>query len=265
MGEVTCMTGLQDTWEIRNYNQKNAVCELAFPIIWWFMAAAHRNLYFNSLDDALEELASLERFRAVDTTGIWSYYQVLTHLADYLESSMNNFSWMQPLSMRRTIGRANFHKLKQAGKMDPGLANPSTPKVREEGDEKAALQRLRRMIEEYRKFTGEHPEHPFYGLLTREDWDFLHRIHMAHHLGFAREAKPKPALKAVKANPAAKAVKKATAKGTPRPKQAKPAAKKTGKKSAKKAAKKPSLRKPPKKSAKKPGKKPAAKSLKKKR
>jgi hypothetical protein len=248
------MPGLQDTWEIRNYNQKNAVCESAFPIIWCFMAAAHRNLYFNSLDDALEELVSLERLRAVETTGVWSYYQILTHLADYLESSMNNFSWMQPLSMRRTIGRANFHKLKQAGKMDPGLANPSTPKVREEGDEKAALQRLRRMIEEYRKFTGEHPEHPFYGLLTREDWDFLHRIHMAHHLGFAREAKPKPQAKAVKARPMARVKKpaaKKTAKSKAKPKQAKKAPKGAARKAVKKTAgKKPSRGKPAKKPAK---------------
>jgi hypothetical protein len=74
---------------------------------------AQRSLFFNSLDDALEELSTIERFKAVDTTGLWSYYQILTHLADYLESSMNNFSWMQPLSMRRTIGKANFFKLKQ--------------------------------------------------------------------------------------------------------------------------------------------------------
>ena len=211
---------------------------------------AQRSLFFNSLDDALEELSTIERFKAVDTTGLWSYYQILTHLADYLESSMNNFSWMQPLSMRRTIGKANFFKLKQAGKMDPGLANPSTPKVREEGDEKAALQRLRRMIEEYKKFVGEHPEHPFYGLLTREDWDFLHRIHMAHHLGFVREAKPKPQAKAKPApksagkKPAASVKKSSIGKAK---KSAKPA-----KKSAKKTAKKPAAKsKPAKKAAKK--------------
>jgi hypothetical protein len=211
---------------------------------------AQRSLFFNSLDDALEELSTIERFKAVDTTGLWSYYQILTHLADYLESSMNNFSWMQPLSMRRTIGKANFFKLKQAGKMDPGLANPSTPKVREEGDEKAALQRLRRMIEEYKKFVKKHPEHPFYGLLTREDWDFLHRIHMAHHLGFVREAKPKPQAKAKPApksagkKPAASVKKSSTGKAK---KSAKPA-----KKSAKKTAKKPAAKsKPAKKAAKK--------------
>ncbi|MBL8020614.1 MAG: DUF1569 domain-containing protein [Leptospirales bacterium] len=220
---------------------------------------AQRILNFNSLDDALEELSSIERFRNVETTGLWSYYQILMHLADYLESSMNNFNWMQPLSMRRTIGKANFFKLKQADKMEPGLANPSTPKVREEGDEKAALQRLRRMIEEYKKFTGEHPEHPFYGLLTREDWDFLHRIHMAHHLGFAREARKvavKPAKKTAKpakklaksgSGKAKKAVKKA-----PRAKSAKKPAAKSGKKKsgAKKAVKKQKARSP-KKSAKK--------------
>lgn len=239
--------------------------------MWWFMAVAHRNLYFNSLDDALEELASLERFRAVETTGIWSYYQILTHLADYLESSMNNFSWMQPLSMRRTIGRANFHKLKQAGKMDSGLANPSTPKVREEGDEKAALQRLRRMIEEYRKFIGEHPEHPFYGLLTREDWDFLHRIHMAHHLGFAREAKPKPQAKAAKKAALKPAKKKAVSKAKPASKSARKtskAAKPAKKTAAKKTAVKKSGAKKTAKKAKpasKPAGKPAKKSGKKKK
>jgi len=204
---------------------------------------AQRTLTFNSLDDALEELSTIERYKDIETTGIWSYYQVLTHLADYLESSMNNFSWMQPLSMRRTIGKANFHKLKQAGKMESGLANPSTPKVREEGDEKAALQRLRRMIEEYKKFIGEHPEHPFYGLLTREDWDFLHRIHMAHHLGFVREAKRQP-IRSVKKSVSKKKVKPVTAKkkSATRPKKAprtKPVKKApAAKKSAKKAKKK---------------------------
>ncbi|MCE9600166.1 MAG: DUF1569 domain-containing protein [Spirochaetia bacterium] len=218
---------------------------------------AQRILNFNSLDDALEELSSIERFRNVETTGLWSYYQILMHLADYLESSMNNFNWMQPLSMRRTIGKANFFKLRQADKMEPGLANPSTPKVREEGDEKAALQRLRRMIEEYKKFTGEHPEHPFYGLLTREDWDFLHRIHMAHHLGFAREAR-KVVAKAVKkaAKPARKAVKPAGKKSARKPAKAK--AKTAKPKSAKKSS-------PAKKSKPASKSKPAKKSAKKKR
>lgn len=214
---------------------------------------AQRILNFNSLDDALEELSSIERFRNVETTGLWSYYQILMHLADYLESSMNNFNWMQPLSMRRTIGKANFFKLRQADKMEPGLANPSTPKVREEGDEKAALQRLRRMIEEYKKFTGEHPEHPFYGLLTREDWDFLHRIHMAHHLGFAREAR-KVVAKAVKkpAKPAKKPAKVAKKSASKKPAKAKkPAAKSSAKKKSAPAQKPKQKTKPAKKAVKK--------------
>ena len=39
-------------------------------------------------------------------------------------------------------------------------------------------------IHYYQSYADPFPEHPFFGPLSRHDWDRLHRIHCAHHLSF---------------------------------------------------------------------------------
>ena len=47
-----------------------------------------------------------------------------------------------------------------------------------------AVARFRKEAEIYRNWTEPVAPHPFFDRITREQWDRIHLIHMAHHLGF---------------------------------------------------------------------------------
>jgi hypothetical protein len=68
--------------------------------------------------------------------------------------------------------------------MEPGNYNPQTPKNREDGNVKAALQRCKEVIQDFRKFQEELAEHPIFGKLDKETWERFHCIHASLHLSF---------------------------------------------------------------------------------
>jgi hypothetical protein len=145
----------------------------------------NRHLKFNSFEDALVELENLER-GPVETTGLWSFYQILTHCAESLEFCVSRYPGEAPWIIRATIGRLAFKDLMRKGFFRPGTMNPRASKKREEGDEKSAMARLRKAIADFQTYTGPMARHPFYGKIGREDFERLHIFHLAHHLGFAK-------------------------------------------------------------------------------
>lgn len=191
-----------------------------------------RTLQFHSLDDVLVELSALDRAQ-ITTTGKWSFYQILSHLAENIESSISQYPRSMPFVIRRTIGPMALRHLLKTQEMKSGAPNPTAPKQREEGDEKAAMLRLRTAIASFRAYEGPMAEHPFFGPINKEDFEALHAHHAALHLSFAH---PETAQTRPSKERAAPSEKKA-AKKAPE-KTAKKATKKASKKSAKKAAKK---------------------------
>jgi hypothetical protein len=51
-------------------------------------------------------------------------------------------------------------------------------------DESAAVNQLRREISEFRALATTPYPHPFFGPLTKQQWNDLVLIHAAHHLSF---------------------------------------------------------------------------------
>lgn len=196
-----------------------------------------RTLQFHSLDDVLVELSALDRAQ-ITTTGKWSFYQILSHLAENIESSISQYPRSMPFVIRRTIGPMALRHLLKTQEMKSGAPNPTAPKQREEGDEKAAMLRLRTAIASFRAYEGSMAEHPFFGPINKEDFEALHAHHAALHLSFAH---PEVAQKRSPKEPAAPSATKTAKKAAE--KTAKTAAKKSSKKSAKKAAKKSATKK----------------------
>src|SRR5437016_3638653 len=104
-----------------------------------------RELKFNSFEDALTELKDLEK-GPVQTTGLWSFYQTLTHCAESLEFCVSRYPSEAPWIIRATIGRLAFKEFMKMGYFKPGSPYHHAPLQREEGDEKAALARLKKAI-----------------------------------------------------------------------------------------------------------------------
>lgn len=142
-----------------------------------------RDIKFKSLEEAIAEVKRLENLPK-KTTGVWSYYQILDHCAEGIESSMDGYKGSAPWLIRKTIGQMMKHKTFLQGFMDHGGLNPTAPKTREEGDEKKAQERLFNAINRFKNFTGKLQLHPFFDELSREEFEKLHSYHIANHLCF---------------------------------------------------------------------------------
>lgn len=145
--------------------------------------SSRRKLQFHSLDEVLVELSALDG-RPVRTSGRWSFYQILTHLAEALEYSISEYPRAMPFLIRRTIGPMALRHLLKTKEMKAGAPNPNAPRKREEGDEQAAMLRLRTAIASFRAHEGPMAEHPFFGPINKEDYEAVHAHHAALHLSF---------------------------------------------------------------------------------
>ena len=144
-----------------------------------------RELRFKTLDDARQELALLENGEVV-TLGNWSYYQILNHCAGALEGTMKGlkreFSWWK----RYVAGPLAAQKVMAQGFIPAGVQSSSPQTERVEGDEKIALSRLRKAMDDFQKFEGKFSEHPRFGPLNKRQWLHFHAMHLANHLGFVK-------------------------------------------------------------------------------
>jgi hypothetical protein len=51
-------------------------------------------------------------------------------------------------------------------------------------DDRAEAEALRGAVRYYQSYGAALPEHPFFGPMSRLDWDRFHCVHCAHHLSF---------------------------------------------------------------------------------
>lgn len=74
--------------------------------------------------------------------------------------------------------------------MKTGVTTPQNPLPIPEGDEAAAADRLKQLVDRFQSSTGELRPSPFFGALTRQQSNDLHLIHCAHHLSFLLPLRP---------------------------------------------------------------------------
>ncbi len=147
-----------------------------------------RTLTFAAIDDIVRDA---EHLLAVgyEAAGKWDLAQACGHVAEWLRFGMDGFP-TPPLAirpmfwvLRNTIARRELRKMLASGRM------PSGPTVKETipapgGDPAVALAKLRETVERAKAYTGELKPSPFFGVLTRDEWVGLNRVHAAHHLSF---------------------------------------------------------------------------------
>lgn len=148
---------------------------------------ARRALTFASLDEIMPDVERLLAGHV--TSGRWTLAQILYHLATALryaataEADTGEPTREQDVLRRRFFSRASFPdgvELPAVLEPPPGL------------DARAEADSLRAAIALFASRTGPFPTHPRLGPLTGEEWDRFHRMHGAHHLGFAVPAGEAP-------------------------------------------------------------------------
>ncbi len=144
--------------------------------------SGRRTLHFTNLD---EVLADVDLLRAGHhTVGNWSLAQICRHLADSFSGSMDGFGVRNHRVMRFLFGRralrdALLHGIATGFTVTERLTPPADVVLDETSAE------LVRAIDRYKQHTGPMHFHPFFGRLSRSEWDRLHLVHSAHHLSFA--------------------------------------------------------------------------------
>lgn len=139
-----------------------------------------RTKEIHSLEDTVRLAHDLVRMDT-EIDGGWEIFQILTHLAEYLENSISGFPYYHPVFIRRSIGAFFFQRFKKAGYRT--TRKPHPPTVALDGDGGEALLRFEEACLVFEQFQGEPAEHPFFGKMDYEEWYSYHLWHTAHHLG----------------------------------------------------------------------------------
>ncbi len=123
-------------------------------------------------------------------TGRWSLAQICRHLADSFTGSMDGFGVDHHRVMRGLFGRRALKDVFQNG-LSPGFTVTERLNPPPDADFGASVEDLETAIERFQRSDGPLHMHPFFGRLDRSEWERLHLIHCAHHLGYM---KPQSAL-----------------------------------------------------------------------
>ena len=141
-----------------------------------------RELKFQTLDQALEELGRLEQ-NPPKLESEWSVAKVLVHCAQSIEYSMQGFPQNRSVIIRKLIGPMVYARFASKGQMSHDLTDPipGAPDITNETDLGAAYTRLRKAIADFRAFSGETREHFAFGKLNKAEYEVAHAMHLANH------------------------------------------------------------------------------------
>jgi hypothetical protein len=142
-----------------------------------------RRLHFDTIEDILHEVEKLNAGE-IKTLGNWSGGQILKHLATLMDHSIDGSPMRLGWPMRM-LGRMLKRRILSKG-MTPGVqlkgqaadAMVPPPTTWEEG--MAIIRKAARRIQAE---TKREPS-PFFGSMTRDEWDRLHCRHAELHLSF---------------------------------------------------------------------------------
>lgn len=147
-----------------------------------------RTLTFASLDQVMPEVDRL--LPGHKTVGNWSLGQICNHLAAAVTVSVDGVAVKAPWLLRKTIAPVVLKRILKAGRIRDGFQLPEEFVPKPDLDARAEAEALRASLRLFAAHSGPVAEHPFFGRMSRDQWDQLHRIHCAHHLNFVLPADP---------------------------------------------------------------------------
>ncbi|MDR7330985.1 DUF1569 domain-containing protein [Roseateles asaccharophilus] len=113
----------------------------------------------------------------------WNLSQVLQHLAQSIEFSMQGFPALKGAWFRSSIGSAAFAVFNARGQMSHDLAEPipGAPALDASQTLKTSVQRLLDSMDAFARFNGTLRPHFAYGELTKPQYERAHLMHLANH------------------------------------------------------------------------------------
>ncbi len=151
-----------------------------------------RQLTFESLRDALDEMARLSKAGAPTSAAAWNWAQVLLHCAQSIEYSMTGFPQPKSPLFQRTVGAAAFKVFAWRKRMLHNLAEPipGAPAIDRGADVEHASARLQRAIGAFEQWGRPLRPHFAYGVLSKSQYERAHAMHLANHFSVFRPGEP---------------------------------------------------------------------------
>jgi Protein of unknown function (DUF1569) len=153
--------------------------------------AERRQLRFDSLDDAVRDAEGLLA-KGYEKAGNWDLAQVCGHVSEWMRFGLDGFPRAPaPIRMfmwvaRNSFGPGLFRKYIAEGSPGFKTGGPTMPQTvpAAGGDERAAVDTLRAVVDRAKAFDRDPIPSPFFGPMTRDEWVRLQKMHCAHHLSF---------------------------------------------------------------------------------
>jgi hypothetical protein len=117
--------------------------------------------------------------------GTFTYGQILDHSAQSIEYSLTAYPELRSAVFRATVGRIAKAKFLRQGYMqhDVEAPIPGAPALDPETNVAKARERLLSAMKQLESFEGELAPHLAFGKCTREEYEKIHSMHIAEHLG----------------------------------------------------------------------------------
>ncbi|MFZ5550085.1 MAG: DUF1569 domain-containing protein [Pseudomonadota bacterium] len=137
---------------------------------------------FRSLDEARRAVAPLAE-HPLRTTGAWNLAQVMNHVAQSVEYSLDGFPQPKPALFQATAGTAAFALFDARGQMHHPLDQPipGAPALLADAPLPEAVARLLAAFDRFEAHTGALQPHFAYGALDKPAYTRAHLMHLANH------------------------------------------------------------------------------------
>ena len=163
----------------RQFLETSAVALAAVPLA----ACTGRLGTFETWKQAQQAVLDLLFKPQVVAGNPWNLSQVLQHLAQSIEFSMQGFPALKGAWFRSSLGSAAFAVFNARGAMSHDLSEPipGAPALDASQALKASAQRLLDAMEAFAAFEGPLRPHFAYGELTKAQYQRAHLMHLANH------------------------------------------------------------------------------------
>ena len=146
------------------------------------MTPGRRGVSFNTFDEIMPDVDRL--LDGHSTVGNWSLAQICRHLAIVLRRVVD-LPASTPQDPSQWVGEVQKRQVLESGQVPEGMPGPQEVIPSDTLSEREEAEELRQAIAHYRASPGPVIAHRRFGPLTRDEWDRIQLIHIAHHLSFA--------------------------------------------------------------------------------
>ena len=141
-------------------------------------------MYLNNLTEAKAALDALERASSPTPRTAWSISKTLLHCAQSIDASIHGYPAMKPALLRKTVGRVVVWRFLRKGQMNHNKEQPvpGAADIPDDDDPGSAMAALRESIDNFLGHDGPLAPHFVFDLLTKDEYERIHAMHLADHL-----------------------------------------------------------------------------------